>query len=160
MCMLWFFQNPESWSYDSDGVKSYVVVCFYESYSDFPFASIESKDRPARPTPSRTSLHLPSVKCRFWSGEKLTNKERMVETVYARTRHEGVMKQLEAVEAINAGITIGLWQLLWQFWNAKNLYTTRVKRVLFELLCDSFCDKTLDFDVWGAFEQKKEMIAA
>ena len=33
---------------------------------------------------------------------------RMVETVYARTRHEGVMKQLEAVEAINAGITIGL----------------------------------------------------
>ena len=27
---------------------------------------------------------------------------RMVETVYARTRHEGVMKQLEAVEAINA----------------------------------------------------------
>ena len=33
---------------------------------------------------------------------------RMVETVYARTRHEGVMKQLEAVEAINAGITMGL----------------------------------------------------
>lgn len=33
---------------------------------------------------------------------------RMVETVYARTRHEGVMKQLEAVETINAGITIGL----------------------------------------------------
>lgn len=30
---------------------------------------------------------------------------RMVETVYARTRHEGVMKQLEAVEAINAGIS-------------------------------------------------------
>ena len=27
---------------------------------------------------------------------------RMVETVYARTRHEGVMKQFEAVEAINA----------------------------------------------------------
>lgn len=27
---------------------------------------------------------------------------RMVETVYARTRHEGVMKQMEAVEAINA----------------------------------------------------------
>ena len=27
---------------------------------------------------------------------------RMVEPVYARTRHEGVMKQLEAVEAINA----------------------------------------------------------
>ena len=33
---------------------------------------------------------------------------RMVETVYARTRHEGVMKQLEAVEAINSGITAGL----------------------------------------------------
>ena len=33
---------------------------------------------------------------------------RMVETVYARTRHEGVMKQLEEVEAINSGITAGL----------------------------------------------------
>ena len=44
---------------------------------------------------------------------------RMVETVYARTRHEGVMKQLEAVEAINSGITAGLWQFLWQLKGSK-----------------------------------------
>ena len=33
---------------------------------------------------------------------------RMVETVYARRRHSGIMKQLDAVEAINSGITAGL----------------------------------------------------
>ena len=53
--------------------------------------------------------------------------------------HKIEEKIIEANDLI-AGSFTALWQFLWQLRDSKNLYATRVKRMLFYSVCDTFCD--------------------
>ena len=62
---------------------------------------------------------------------------KMTMNCYVHKREE---KIIEANDLISGSFT-ALWQFLWQLRGSKKLYTTRLKRLLFDSVCDTFCDK-------------------
>ena len=64
------------------------------------------------------------------------------------------MKQIEAVEAINAV----LWHLLWQIEKPSSPYEIRLWRLLKTLACDTFCDKQLENDVEVTFSEIRKTL--